>query len=129
MIDRLPTIKEKIIELAIEAGGYVNDAVGRKLDHILGSMPEIAAPDPTPMTFVERCKLSTDCLPDALYRTRLEALHQEMLDEIERLHRGYGRGLTDEEIHDCFQNRGRDGLKTRKLIAAAIEAMLREKNT
>jgi hypothetical protein len=41
------------------------------------------------------------------------------------------QGLTDEEIHDCFQNRGRDrdGLKTRKLIAAAIEAMLREKNT
>ena len=40
-------------------------------------------------------------------------------------------GLTDEEIHDCFQNRGRgsDGLKTRKLIAAAIEAMLKEKNT
>ena len=40
------------------------------------------------------------------------------------------QGLTDEEIHDCFQNRGRgsDGLKTRKLIAAAIEAMLREKN-
>ena len=41
------------------------------------------------------------------------------------------QGLTDEEIHDCFQNRGRgsDGLKTRKLIAAAIEAMLKEKNT
>ena len=41
------------------------------------------------------------------------------------------KGLTDEEIHDCFQNRGRgsDGLKTRKLIAAAIEAMLKEKNT
>ena len=41
------------------------------------------------------------------------------------------QGLTDEEIHDCFQNRGRgsDGLKTRKMIAAAIEAMLREKNT
>ena len=40
------------------------------------------------------------------------------------------QGLTDEEIHDCFQNRGRgsDGLKTRKMIAAAIEAMLREKN-
>ena len=41
------------------------------------------------------------------------------------------QGLTDEEIHDCFQNRGRgsDGLKTRKMIAAAIEAMLKEKNT
>jgi hypothetical protein len=40
------------------------------------------------------------------------------------------QGLTDDEIHDCFQNRGRgsDGLKTRKLIAAAIEAMLKEKN-
>jgi hypothetical protein len=41
------------------------------------------------------------------------------------------QGLTDEEIHDCFQNRGRgsDGLKTRKMIAAAIEAMLKEKNS
>lgn len=41
------------------------------------------------------------------------------------------QGLTDDEIDDCFQNRGRgsDGLKTRKLIAAAMEAMLREKNT
>ena len=41
------------------------------------------------------------------------------------------QGLTDEEIHDCFQNRSRgsDGLKTRKLIAAAIEAMLKDKNT
>ena len=39
------------------------------------------------------------------------------------------QGLTDEEIHDCFQNRGSDRLKTRKMIAAAIEAMLREKNT
>lgn len=39
------------------------------------------------------------------------------------------QGLTDEEIHDCWQNRGSDGLKTRKMIAAAIEAMLREKNT
>ena len=40
------------------------------------------------------------------------------------------KGLTDGEIHDCFQNRGRgrDGLKTRKMIATAIEAMLREKN-
>ena len=36
--------------------------------------------------------------------------------------------LTDEEIHDCFQNRGSDRLKTRKMIAAAIEAMLKEKN-
>jgi hypothetical protein len=44
---------------------------------------------------------------------------------------GGWQGLTDEEIHDCFQNRGRgsDGLKTRKMIAAAIEAMLKEKNT
>ena len=43
---------------------------------------------------------------------------------------GGWQGLTDEEIHDCFQNRGRgsDGLKTRKMIAAAIEAMLKEKN-
>lgn len=33
-------------------------------------------------TFAERCKLSTDSLPDAPYRARLEALHQEMLDKI-----------------------------------------------
>jgi len=39
------------------------------------------------------------------------------------------QGLTDIEIHDCFQNRGSDKIKTRKLIAAAIEAKLKEKNT
>jgi hypothetical protein len=39
------------------------------------------------------------------------------------------QGLTDIEIHDCFQNRGSDKLKTRKMIAAAIEAKLQEKNT
>lgn len=31
------------------------------------------------MTFTERCKLATDCLPDAPYRAMLEALHREML--------------------------------------------------
>ncbi len=30
-------------------------------------------------TFAERCKLATDCLPDAPYRVMLENLHQEML--------------------------------------------------
>ena len=53
-----------------------------------------------------------------------------MLDQTSHDTKRQWQGLTDEEIHDCFQNRGRgrDGLKTRKLIAAAIEAMLREKN-
>ena len=37
------------------------------------------------MTLAERCKLATDCLPVAEYRRRLEALHAEMLGEIERL--------------------------------------------
>ena len=31
------------------------------------------------MTLEERCKLATDCLPLAEYRTRLEALHTELL--------------------------------------------------
>lgn len=31
------------------------------------------------MTLDERCKLATDCLPDAEYRRRLEALHAELL--------------------------------------------------
>ena len=34
------------------------------------------------MTFEERCKLATDCLPVAEYRTRLEALHAEMLADM-----------------------------------------------
>ncbi len=34
------------------------------------------------MTFEERCKLTTDCLPQAEYRTRLEALHAEMLADM-----------------------------------------------
>ena len=38
----------------------------------------------THKTFSERCKLATDCLPKAEYRTRLEALHAEMLCERER---------------------------------------------
>jgi hypothetical protein len=31
------------------------------------------------MTLEERCKLATDCLPQAEYRRRLEALHAELL--------------------------------------------------
>jgi hypothetical protein len=30
-------------------------------------------------TLAQRCKLATDCLPQAEYRTRLEALHSELL--------------------------------------------------
>ena len=37
------------------------------------------------MTFSERCKLSTDCLPEAPYRAMLAGLHQEMLAEIKHL--------------------------------------------
>ena len=33
-------------------------------------------------TFAERCRLSTDLLPIAMYRQRLEALHAEMLDAL-----------------------------------------------
>ena len=34
------------------------------------------------MTFEARCKLATDCLPMAECRTRLEALHSEMLADM-----------------------------------------------
>ena len=34
------------------------------------------------MTFTERCKLATGCLPDSPYKVMLEALHREMLAEI-----------------------------------------------
>lgn len=34
------------------------------------------------MTFEDRCKLATDCLPMAEYRTRLEVLLAEMLADI-----------------------------------------------
>lgn len=32
-----------------------------------------------------RCRIATDCLPASDYRSRLEALHAEMLEEMERL--------------------------------------------
>lgn len=42
------------------------------------------------LTLEQRCKLATDCLPVAEYRTRLEALHAELL------------GLRkDTDIHSC----------------------------
>jgi len=31
------------------------------------------------LTLAERCKLATDCLPQAEYRARLEALHADLL--------------------------------------------------
>ena len=37
------------------------------------------------MTLQDRCKLATDCLPDAPYKTMLTALHKELLDEIKKL--------------------------------------------
>ena len=37
------------------------------------------------MTLQDRCKLATDCLPDAEYRVMLTALHKELFDEIGRL--------------------------------------------
>jgi hypothetical protein len=39
----------------------------------------------TKKTFAERCTLSEQCLPDAPYRAMLTKLHQEMLQEINRL--------------------------------------------
>jgi hypothetical protein len=42
----------------------------------------------------ERCKLSTDCLPQAPYRLMLEALHADMLAELERT---AGTALTPEQ--------------------------------
>jgi hypothetical protein len=38
------------------------------------------------------------------------------------------RGLTEEEIHDCFQQRHRDKAVERRMITRAIEAALKEKN-
>jgi hypothetical protein len=46
------------------------------------------------VTFTERCKLSTDCLPQAPYRLMLEALHADMLAELERT---AGTALTPEQ--------------------------------
>jgi hypothetical protein len=37
-------------------------------------------------------------------------------------------GLTDEEIHDCFQQGHKNKAIERQLIAKAIEAKLKEKN-
>ena len=38
------------------------------------------------------------------------------------------RGLTEEEIHDCFQQRHRDKAVERRMITRAIEAALKERN-
>jgi hypothetical protein len=37
--------------------------------------------------------------------------------------------LTDEEIHDCFQQKNRDKVIERRLITRAIEAKIKERNT
>jgi len=37
-------------------------------------------------------------------------------------------GLTDEEIHDCFQQGHKDKAKERRLIATSIETKLKKKN-
>ena len=37
-------------------------------------------------------------------------------------------GLTDEEVHDCFQQGHKDKAKERRLIVKAIEAKLKERN-
>ena len=55
--------------------------------------------------------------------------HKTSEDDVPLYTKPEWQGLTDIEIHDCFQNRGSDKLKTRKLIAAAIESTLKEKNT
>ena len=47
----------------------------------------------------ERCKMATDCLPMAECRTRLEALHAEMLAEIERLREAVRSVRDDEARH------------------------------
>lgn len=38
----------------------------------------------TPPTFAERCRIAQECLPHAEYRTRLTALHEEMLAALSR---------------------------------------------
>jgi protein-tyrosine-phosphatase len=37
-------------------------------------------------------------------------------------------GLTDEEIHDCWQQSGRDKMWTRRMVTRAIEQALKERN-
>ena len=50
------------------------------------------------MTHTERCKLATDCLPEAEYRRRLEALHFDMLGEIDRFRAALGRAHSALEL-------------------------------
>ena len=101
------------------------------------------------MTFTERCRLSTDCLPQAPYRLMLEALHSEMLAEIERAAgtaltqiaerfaneddvplytKPQWQGLTDDEVHELTKN----VVAFKSDVVAFIreaEAKLKEKNT
>ena len=48
----------------------------------------------TTPTFAQRCKLATDCLPQAEYRNRLERLHADMLAEIDQL-RAHVQAIAD----------------------------------
>jgi hypothetical protein len=49
----------------------------------------------TPAEYRIRCRMSESCLPDAEYRSRLTALHDDMLAEIEAAH---AVGIRQEQI-------------------------------
>ncbi len=85
-------------------------------------------------TFEDRCRTAQKALPGAPYRAALTVLHDEMLDELRRLHDENERlkqprqwqGLTDEEINACDPQEECWNLSE---VARAIEAKLREKNS
>lgn len=47
----------------------------------------------TEMTLPQRCKVATDCLPDAPYRTQLTALHDELLANLDAVKSALARFL------------------------------------
>jgi hypothetical protein len=80
----------------------------------------------TKPSFIARCTLSEQSLPDTPYRAMLCKLHKDMLDEIDLLKAAQRQwvGLTDEEFDYLRDN----NFGVSPLISA-VEAKLKEKNT
>lgn len=68
--------------------------------------------DPRALTLASRCKLATDCLPPAEYRTRLERLHDDMLAEIRRLRHALAQSgkLAEDRVQQMRPDRARHGV-------------------
>jgi hypothetical protein len=72
--------------------------------------------------------LRTDDLSEEIHQAQINTLRDAYDAAKKDIPRREWRGLTEEEIHDCFQQRHRDKAVERRMITRAIEAALKEKN-